>query len=126
RRGFGDLLAGAREIRRDAASLALAFAPFLREGRGGSGERLVAREERALLVAEAKLVALPDEMGALGLDARGPRFGEGHACARRLLLSGARAVGRVARAPRGGGGLVVDTGASLAETRELSRQHREG
>ena len=40
-----DLLAGAGEVRGDAATFALAFAPLLREGRGSRRELLIAREE---------------------------------------------------------------------------------
>ena len=64
-------------------------------------------------------------MRALGLDAGGPRFGEGHACARRLFLRGARAVGGLARAARRGGGLFVNARAALPKTRQLSRERRE-
>jgi len=73
-RHFRDLRARAREIRGDAASFALAFAPLLRELRRGRGELLVAPEQRPLLVAKAQLVALAVEMRALGLDAGGPSF----------------------------------------------------
>ena len=75
-RGLRDLLTSTRQIGRDAASFALAFAPLLRQLRGGGRELLIARKEGPLLVAQAQLVALSDEMRAFGLDTRGPRLGE--------------------------------------------------
>ena len=119
-RGLRDLLTSAREIGRDAASFALAFAPLLRQARGGRRKLLIARKEGPLLVAQAYLVALSDEMRAFGLDTRGPRFGEGDARSRRLLLGRACAVGGLASAARRVGGLFVDTSPALTEARELS------
>jgi len=124
--GFGDLLPGPPEVRGDPTSLPLAFAPLLREAGRGRGELLVSFEKRALLVAEAQLVALADEMRAFGLDACGPRFGQGDARVRRLLLRGARAVGGLARRARRNRGLFVDARAPLAKVRELCRESGEG
>ena len=75
-RGPGHPLARAHEIGRDAASFALAIGPLFRQARGIGRELLVAREERSLFVAEAHLVALAHEMGALRLDAGSARFGQ--------------------------------------------------
>src|SRR5437868_5296854 len=78
-RGLRDLLTSTRQIGRDAASFALAFAPLLRQLRGGGRELLIARKEGPLLVTQSDLVALSDQMRAFGLDTRGARFGEGDA-----------------------------------------------
>ena len=99
--------------------------PFFREAPGRCRKLLVSRKERPLLVAEAELVAFSHQMRALRLDARGTRLGQGHPRSRRFLFGGAGAVGRFARAARRVGGLFVDTGAALAEARELCRQRRE-
>src|SRR5439155_15864428 len=124
--GLGDFLARAQQVGRDAASFALALGPFFREARGGRRKLLVSPEERSLVVAEATLVALPHEMRALRLDTGGTCLCQSYPRSRGFLLGSARAVGGFARAARGVGGLVVDTGAALAEARELCRQRREG
>src|SRR2546423_1564680 len=109
-----------------AAASADALARFFREACRGRGELLVALEKRSLLVAEAQLVALPNEMRAFRLDAGGPRFGEGDARARRLLLRGAGAVGGVARAARRDRGFFIDARAPVAKVRELRRERGKG
>src|SRR5438552_36500 len=124
-RGFRHFFARADEVRSDPASFALALGPLFREVRGGRRELLVPRKERALLIAQAHLVALADEMRSLRFDASGSRFSEGHPRSRRVLLGARSAIGGFARSARGVGGLFVDTRAALAQARELRRERRE-
>src|SRR5439155_642584 len=124
-RGLRDGIARPLQLRGDPATLPLALGALARE-RGRRGRELfVAGEERALLVAQPDLVALAEQMRALGLDARGTCLRERDARARRLLLGDTGGVGELARASRPRGGFRVDTASAFAQGRELPGEGRE-
>src|SRR5207245_1627139 len=125
RRAPRDGLARPRQLRGEPATLPLALGALARE-RGRRGRELfVAGEERALVVAQPDLVALAEQMRALGLDARGACLRERDARARRLLLGDTGGVGVLARAARPRGGLRVDAAPAFAQGRQLRGERRE-